>query len=90
MVNHDRPQVRIWPAQLSNHGFTVTFQRLVKKPEPDGKRSYWTLLAGRNPPGRLPILVGLALYTDEPTTLGRLIVEPDRWGDVLRVRARDG
>jgi hypothetical protein len=90
VVRHDRPQVRVWPAQLSNQGFSVTFQRLVKKPEPEGKRSRWTLVAGRNPPGRLPLLVGLALYTDQPTTLGRFNLEPDRWGDVLRVRARDG
>jgi hypothetical protein len=89
VFKHDRPPVRIWPAQLSNEGFAVIFQRLIKKPEPEGKKSHWTMVAGRNPPGKVPILVGLCLYTDEPTTLGRLNVKSDRWGDVLRVKGRE-
>jgi hypothetical protein len=30
------------------------------------------------------------LLTDEPTRIGRLTVEPDRWADLLRVKTRDG
>jgi hypothetical protein len=36
------------------------------------------------------ILLGLALWTDEPTTLGRLTLEPDQWPVVLNVGTGKG
>jgi hypothetical protein len=90
IIKHDRPQVRVWPQQLSNQGFGVVFHRAIRKPEPEGKPSRWTLIAGRTPPNRPPLLIGLVLYTDQPTKLGRLTIEPDRWADVLRIKTREG
>src|SRR5690242_16346366 len=78
-AQHDRPRVRVWPAQLSHQGFAVKFHRLTERPEPDGRPSHWALLAGRARVGQHYILLGLALWTDEPTTLGRLTLEPDQW-----------
>jgi hypothetical protein len=85
-AQQDRPRVRVWPPQLSHQGFAVKFHRLTEKPEPDGRPSRWALLAGRARVGQHYILLGLALWTDEPTTLGRLTLEPDQWPLVLNVR----
>jgi hypothetical protein len=87
VAQHDRPRVRAWPAQLSHQGFAVKFHRLTVKPEPDGRPSHWALLAGRAKVGQHFILLGLAVWTDEPTALGRLSLEPDQWLTVLRVQA---
>jgi hypothetical protein len=89
IIQDEQPTVRIWPPQLSNQGFSVIFHRVVKKPEPEGQLSRWALIAGRTPPHRPPLLIGLALYTDAPTRIGRLTIEPDRWSDVLRIKTRD-
>ena len=85
-AQQDRPRVRVWPAQLSHQGFAVKFHRLTAKPDADGRPSHWALLAGRARVGQHYILLGLALWTDEPTTLGRLTLEPDQWPLVLNVR----
>lgn len=85
VARRDRPRVRVWPAQLSHHGFPVKFQRLTDRPEPDGQPSHWALLAGRARVGQHFLLLGLAVWTEEPTHLGRLTLEPDRWPVVLRV-----
>ena len=89
-AQHDRPRVRVWPPQLSHQGFAVKFHRLTQKPDPDGRPSHWALLAGRARVGQHYILLGLALWTDEPTTLGRLSLEPDQWPLVLNVRTGEG
>lgn len=85
LARQDRPRVRVWPAQLSHHGFAVMFQRLTTRPDPEDAPSHWTLLAGRARVGQHFLLLGLAVWTEEPTTLGRLTLEPDRWPTVLRV-----
>lgn len=86
ILEEDRPRIQIWPAQLSNRGFAPTFHRLVSRPEPEGQLSHWVLAAGPAKAGRWPLLVGLALWTDTPTTLGRLILEPHQWRDTLRIQ----
>jgi hypothetical protein len=83
----DKPRIRVWPVQLSSQGFPATFHRVTKKPEPEGKRTRWLLLAGRTPgAGRQPLLLGLALWADEPTMLGRLTLEPEQWRDIVRIK----
>jgi hypothetical protein len=81
----DKPRVRVWPAQLSNRGFAPTFHRLVSKPEPDGQPSHWVLAAGVVRAGGTPVLLGLAGYAEEPTTVGRLTLEANEWANVLRI-----
>jgi hypothetical protein len=88
IAQQDRPRVRIWPRQLSNQGFAVSFHRLTKKPEPDTKPSRWVLVAGQAQAGQRKVLVGLALQTDEKSSLGKLTVEPDRWNEVLRIKSK--
>lgn len=82
----DRPRVRVWPPQLSKDGFAVAFFRHVRRPEPEGEPSNWILVAGRAQLGRQAVLVGLALWSETPTTLGRLTLEPHQWLDVLRIK----
>jgi hypothetical protein len=82
----DRPQVQLWPAQLSEQGFINSFHRCTPTGEREGEPSHWVLLAGRAQPGGPALLIGLGLWTDKPTTLGRLNLEPRQWLDVLRLR----
>src|SRR5262249_52960406 len=79
VVQHDRPRVRVWPPQLSHQGFAVKFHRLTQTPPSHGNGSHWTVLAGRARVGQHHLLLGLALWTDEPTMFGRLTLEPEQW-----------
>jgi hypothetical protein len=85
VAGHDRPRIRVWPAQLSHQGFAAKFHRLTASPDPDGVPSHWALLAGRARVGGHHLLLGLVVWTEEPTSLGRRTLEPDRWPAVLRV-----
>jgi hypothetical protein len=80
----DAPKVVIWPAQLSQTGFAPKFHRLVWAPIREGKPSPWVLPAGPAKLGRDTVLLGLALLADEPTTLGRIEVQPGQWYSLLR------
>lgn len=84
VCRQDKPRVRVWPAQLSNKGFAPTFHRLVESPDPDGQPSHWLMLAGQTSPRPRPILLGLACWADEPNTIGKVIVQPDQWPDLVR------
>jgi len=81
----DRPCVRVWPPQVSQHGFAAAFHRHTRKAADRGEPSRWVLLAGRAQAGRQPVMVGLGLWADEPTTLDRVNLEPHQWLDVLRL-----
>jgi hypothetical protein len=83
----DRPRVRVWPAQVSQHGFAASFHRHTPKAAGRGEPSRWVLLAGRAQAGRQPVMVGLGLWADEPNTLDRVNLEPHQWLDVLRLVA---
>jgi hypothetical protein len=86
MAQRDQPRVRIWPPQLSQQGFTAAFQRTAQKAEADGEPSRWILVAGPTPARPRPFLLGLALWADQPTLIGRLNLEPRQWADVLRIQ----
>lgn len=81
----DKPRVRVWPPQLSAAGFAPTFFRLTRRPEPDGRASRWILLAGPARAGSTPVLLGLAVQSDEVTKLGVLTMTEARWAEILRV-----
>jgi hypothetical protein len=85
VTGHDKPRVRVWPPQLSNQGFAPTFFRLVRRPEPAGRRSRWVLLAGPARAGGQQVLVGLAVLADEANDLGNVVMQPAEWQDVLRL-----
>jgi hypothetical protein len=86
----EQPRIRIWPPQVSQQGFILAFHRRTQRSEPEGEPSHWLLAAGRAQWGRQAILLGLALWTDEPTTIGRLTIDPYQWLDVLRIKADGG
>lgn len=79
----ERPRIRVWPAALSHLGFANTFHRCTPTGEPEGQPSHWVLLAGRAQAGSVPIFIGLGLWTEEPTTLGRINLEDHDWRRVL-------
>jgi hypothetical protein len=90
IAQRDRPKIRVWPQQLSHTGFATSFHRRMRKPEPDNFASRWILVAGRAHMGAQPLLVGFALWADEPNMIGRLTLEPHQWLDILRLRRNEG
>jgi hypothetical protein len=81
----DKPRVRIWPPQLSAAGFAPTFFRKTRRPEPEGQLSTWILLAGPARAGNVPVLLGLAVQTDQPSRVGTLILTETQWNEILRI-----
>jgi hypothetical protein len=81
----DRPRVRVWPAQMSHHGFSAAFHRHTPKAAQRGEPSRWVLVAGRAQVGRQAVMIGLGLWADEPNTIDRVTLEPHQWLDVLRL-----
>ena len=86
VTRDDKPRVVVWPAQISHHGFGATFQRTTHKPEAEGEPSHWIVIAGRAQVGKNPFALGLALWSDQPNTVGRLNLEMPQWLDVIRLR----
>jgi len=82
----DKPRIRVWPPQLSQHGFATAFFRHTITGAKEGQASPWVLVAGRSSFNQPAILIGLALSAEEPNNLGRLSLEPHQWLDVLRIR----
>jgi hypothetical protein len=83
----DQACIRLWPAQLSQQGFGHTFQRRVSRPEAEDEPSHWALVSGPVQLGRQTILLGLALWTRQPTTLRQVTLEPHQWLDALRIKS---
>src|SRR5262249_38367757 len=75
------PRGGVWPPQMSHHGFTASFHRHTPRAAGRGEPSRWVLLAGRAQAGRQQVMVGLGLWSDEPTTIDRVNVEPHQWLD---------
>jgi hypothetical protein len=86
VVAREEPRIRVWPAQLSEPGFVSAFHRRTLKPKPDGEPSHWVLLAGRATVGKQTLLLGLALWSEQPSAIGRLCLQPHQWLDILRLR----
>ena len=83
---HDRPRIRVWPPQLSQQGFATAFFRHTITGTKEGQPSPWILVAGRSQFTQPTVLLGLALWAEEPNNLGRLSLEPHQWLDVLRIK----
>jgi len=86
VARDDKPRVVVWPPQLSHTGFGASFHRTTRKPEADGEPSHWILVAGRAQVGKQPVALGLALWAEQPNTVGRLNIELQQWLDVIRMR----
>jgi hypothetical protein len=89
VARQDHAVIRVWPLQLSAKGFPAVFHRNMRKPDPEGQPSNWVLLAGPTPPRPHSVLLGLALWTDEATSIGRLILDPSQWIHILHVEAEE-
>ena len=87
---HERPEIRVWPAQVSHHGFNAAFHRRTSKAARRGEPSRWVLVAGRAQLGRQTLMVGLGLWADQPNTIDRVTLEPHQWLDVLRLKQVEG
>jgi hypothetical protein len=85
-VKRDSPEVRIWPGQLSTDGFAHAFHRNTPVPEGERTPSRWVLLAGRADLGERQVMVGLALQTIKPQTIGRRTLKPHDWATTLRIK----
>jgi hypothetical protein len=85
LARQEKAQIKIWPPQLSAHGFAAVFHRMVHRPEAEGEASNWILLAGHTTPRPRPALIGLACWTEEKTTIGRVNVQPNEWTNWLRI-----
>jgi hypothetical protein len=83
----DQARIRFWPPQMSQPGFAHAFQRRMQRPEVEGQPSHWVLVSGAVQVGRQTVLIGMALWTDQPTTLGKIALEPHQWLDALRIKA---
>jgi hypothetical protein len=88
LTRQDQARVRLWPAQLSGHGFHPRFHRLARRPYVPHEPSPWVLVAGQARIGARHMLLGLALLAEKPVPLEGLAPEPDEWYDFLRVEHR--
>jgi hypothetical protein len=85
LVAHDHPRVALWPAQLSTMGFTNSFHRCTPTGIGEGEASEWIFLAGRVQHAGQTLFLGLALWGEQATTLGRMNLETHQWLDILRL-----
>jgi hypothetical protein len=89
IARQDQAALRVWPVQLSAHGFPAVFHRQLHKAEPEGQPSHWVLLAGPTPPRSHPVLLGLAVWTDDATTIGQLTMDAGQWLRTLDIEAAE-
>jgi len=85
LAHHDRPRIVLWPSPISELGFAGSFHRATETGGSRDLPSRWVMLAGRARGGGEAVFLGLALYTDEPTTLGRRNLNAGEWLEVLRL-----
>jgi hypothetical protein len=83
----DLPKVVLWPAPLSAMGFANAFHRCTPTGRTPEEATGWVMLAGKAQGGGQGVFLGLALWTSEPTTLGRRNLEPEEWLQVLRLQS---
>jgi hypothetical protein len=89
IYSRDKPRVKVWPKQVSYQGFANHFNRCTVTGAKEGEQTRWVTVAGRAKLGKYQIMLGLALQSVKPNTVGRRVVDSDEWASVLRVRVRD-
>ncbi|MBN2583121.1 MAG: hypothetical protein JXL80_08635 [Planctomycetes bacterium] len=82
-----RPVVRRWPPQLSAKGFAHMFFQHVRLPGEGGKGTPWSSAAGLLKIEGQPLMAGLVLRTESPSSHGQEIVQKEeQWLSMLRVK----
>jgi hypothetical protein len=89
IYKHDKPRVRVWPTQISYQGFATHFHRNTETGAEEGEQTRWAVVAGRVKVGKTQFMLGMALQSIKPNTVGRRTIDSHEWVSVLRVRVRD-
>jgi hypothetical protein len=89
IYKHDKPRVKVWPKQVSYQGFATHFHRNMETGAEEGVQTRWVMVAGRVKLGKFQIMMGLALQSIKPNTVGRRTVDSHEWASVLRARVKD-
>ncbi len=89
IYKHDKPRVKTWPKQVSYQGFATFFHSHTSTGAGEGKQTRWVMVAGRVKVGKKQYMLGVALQSIKPNTIGRRTVDSHEWANVLRVRVRD-
>lgn len=89
IYQHDKPRVRVWPTQVSYQGFATHFHRNMITGAEEGEQTRWVLIAGRVKIGKRQLMLGVALQSIKPNTIGRRTVDSHEWASLLRVRVRE-
>jgi hypothetical protein len=89
IYKHDKPRVKVWPTQVSEQGFTNHFHKNMITGGAEGEPTRWALIAGRVKLGKQQIMLGVALQTIKPNTIGRRTVASHEWASILRVRVKE-
>ena len=85
----DKPRVKLWPTQISYQGFGNHFHKNMETGAEEGEQTRWVLVAGRVKVGKRQFMLGLALQTIKPNTVGRRTIDSHEWATILRVRVKD-
>ena len=85
----DKPRVKLWPTQVSYQGFGNHFHKNMETGAEEGEQTRWVLVAGRVKVGKRQFMVGMALQTIKPNTIGRRTIDSHEWATILRVRVKD-
>jgi hypothetical protein len=79
-------RIKLWPPQLSTHGFAAALFANVRLPGDRGKGTPWCSIAGKFMARERGYLAGLVLRAAAPNSLGQLTLERDTdWLDALRI-----
>jgi hypothetical protein len=89
VYKHDKPRVKVWPGQVSYQGFGVQFHKNMDTGAKEGEETRWVLIAGRAKVGKQQVMLGMALQSIKPNTVGRRTIDSHEWASVLRVRVKD-
>ncbi len=89
IYKNDKPRVQVWPTQISYQGFGTHFHRNMLTGAEEGEMTRWVLVAGRVKVGKKQIMLGVALQSIKPNTLGRRTVDSHEWASILRVRVKE-
>ena len=86
---HFKPRVKVWPPQVSYQGFANFFHNNMDTGAGAGEETRWATLAGRVKVGKKQVMLGMALQSIKPNTVGQRTLDSHEWATVLRVRVKD-
>ncbi|MSU76844.1 MAG: hypothetical protein EXS16_01990 [Gemmataceae bacterium] len=89
IFEYDKPRVKVWPKQTSYKGFASFFHARMQTGGDEGEQTRWVLIAGRVQIDKRQFMLGLALQSIKPNSVGRRTIDAHEWINVLRVRVRE-